>query len=418
MSKRRVLFMCAQAPWLRNGGALLRNYWMIDALSKHYAVDLVVADEAASITPAFAARVDDYASFPRTEGQRTGFGRLMRAALPGESTLTAGWTNPALREHVANRLGRYPYAAIQTDLPMQAALPRLDGIPIVYNAHNCESALVSRRAATEAPLARLALMLDAIRVRQQERTLINRSALVATCAEEDLRDFERFVSNVRSKSTIVANGVDVAQYAGLRSVPTQPATVLITGSMNWRPNILGLRWFLRQVLPRLRMSLPDVIVRIAGRMEPAMELELQHYPNIEAVPNPPSMEPHLADATVVAAPILASSGTRLRILEAWAAGRPVITTTAGAFGLNCVPGHELLVRDDAAAFANMLVSMLESPVMRASLTEMADARVQEYDWHTIGSVLLSAYERITSEPQRRRIETIKQDDEVMFSARV
>jgi polysaccharide biosynthesis protein PslH len=260
-------------------------------------------------------------------------------------------------------------------------------------------------------------MLDAVRVRQQERALINRAALVATCAEEDLRDFERFIPNVRSKSTIVANGVDVAHYARLRSVPAEPATVLITGSMNWRPNILGLRWFLRAVLPRLRTCVPDVIVRVAGRMEPEMELELQRYPNVEAVPNPAFMEPYLSAATVVAAPILASSGTRLRILEAWAAGRPVITTTAGAFGLNCIPGRELLVRDDATAFANMLASMLESPVMRASLIEMAAARVQEYDWHSIGSILLSAYERIATDPQLRLIETIKQDDEAMLSGR-
>jgi glycosyltransferase involved in cell wall biosynthesis len=417
MSKPRVLFLCGQAPWLRNGGALLRNYWMIDALAKNYAIDLVVADAPGPITPGFAALVDDYASFPRSLSERGGLGRLTRAALPGESTLTAGWTSTALREYVANRLGRYPYAAIQTDLPMRGALPRLDAIPTVYNAHNCESALVSRRAATESPAARMALMFDALRVRRQERSLIDRSALVATCAEEDLRDFERFVPGVRAKATIVANGVDVAHYAALRSAPCDPCTVLITGSMNWRPNVLGLRWFLRHVLPRLRSSVPHVVVRVAGRMDPELEAELQSYPNVDAVPNPPSMDPHLAAATVVAAPIVASSGTRLRILEAWAAGRPVMTTTAGAFGLNHVPGREMLVQDDPAAFTGALVSMLASPALCSSLTEKAAVRVLDYDWRSIGSVLLSAYDRIAFEPERRRVETVKCDDGVVLSGR-
>lgn len=417
MGKPRVLFLCGQAPWLRNGGALLRNYWMIDALAKTYAIDLVVADEPGSIPPAFAALVDDYASFPRSAGERGGFGRLARAALPGESTLTAGWTNAALREYVANRLGRYPYAAIQTDLPMRGALPRLDAIPIVYNAHNCESALVSRRASTEAPPVRIALLVDAMRVRYQERALIDRSSLVAVCAEQDLQDFERFAAGVRAKATIIANGVDVANYADLRSEASEPRTVLITGSMNWRPNILGLRWFLRHALPRLRANVPDVIVRVAGRMEPALESELQRYPNVEAVPNPISMEPHLAAATVVAVPIVASSGTRLRILEAWAAGRPVMTTTAGAFGLNCLAGRELMIRDEPGAFADQLSSMLVSSALRSSLAAAGAVRVEEYDWRSIGSALLSAYERIASEPQMRRIETVSGDDGVALFER-
>ncbi len=417
MAKPRVLFLCGQAPWLRNGGALLRNYWMIDALSKRYAVDLVVADEPGAIPADFAAIVDDYASFPRGTNSRGGFGRLARAVLPGESTLTAGWASPALREYVANRLGRFPYVAIQTDLPMRAALPRLDAIPIVYNAHNCESALLSRRALTESPAARVALMFDAMRVRSQERALIDRAALVATCAEGDLADFERFAPGVRSKAAIVANGVDIAHYAPLRSVQPDPCTVLITGSMDWRPNVLGLRWFLRTGLPRLRAIIPFVVVRVAGRMSPALEAELQRYPNVEAVANPASMDEHLAAATVVAAPIVASSGTRLRILEAWAAGRPVLTTTAGAFGLKCSPGVELMVRDEPLNFADALAGLLSSEGARYTLVSAANRRVTEYDWRSIGSELLAAYRSIAIEPVLRRVETVSEDDVAVASAR-
>jgi glycosyltransferase involved in cell wall biosynthesis len=391
---------------LRNGGALLRNYWMIDALSRAYAVDLVVADEPGPIPPGFAALVDDYASFPRAAGERGGFGRLIRAAMPRESSLTAGWTNLALREYVANRLGRHPYAAIQVDLPMQGALPRRDAIPIVYNAHNCESALLARRAATEPPHARAALIFDERRVRRQERALAERAALVAACAHQDLHDFERFVPGVRAKTAIVPNGVDVRSYEPIRSVPSEPQTVLISGSMDWRPNVVGLRWFLRGVLPRLRARVPDVVVRVAGRMNADLVAELQRYPNVEAVPNPPSMEPHLAAATAVAAPIVASSGTRLRILEAWAAGRAVMTTAAGAFGLDCTPGRELMIRDEPAAFADGLASMLVSPGLRAALVETAAARVEAYDWQAVGTALLAAYERVALEPPARRVPTV------------
>ena len=414
MNKRRVMVLCAQAPWPRNGGALLRNYWLIDALRKVYTVDLVVADETTSIPASFAALVDDYACFPRQGADRGGVKRLLRAALPGESSLTAGWTNAALREYVADRLGRYPYAAIQTDLPMQAALPRRDTIPIVYNAHNCESALLRRRAKTEAPHIAAAMLLDASRVRRLERSLIARASLVAACAEEDVLDFERFAPGVRAKAAIIPNGVDIDHYRAVGNAVPEPCTVLISGSMDWRPNILGLRWFLRSVLPQLRTALPHVVVRVAGRMSSALAAELRTIANVEAVPNPPSMDPHLGDATVVVAPIIASSGTRLRILEAWAAERPVLTTSAGAFGLTCTSGVELIVRDEAEPFCASLVRLLQTQGIRQSLVAAAAKNVKMYDWWRIGVDLRIAYEAMTREPGLGMVPTIR--EEITLSA--
>jgi glycosyltransferase involved in cell wall biosynthesis len=394
VSKERVLYLCGHAPWQRNGGAMLRNYWMIDALTKKYAVDLVVAGEPGPIPSDFAALVDDYACFPRSAAGRSGLRRIARAATPGESTLTAGWTNTALREYVAERLGRHAYAAIHLDLPMIGALPRRNAIPIVYNAHNCESALLSRRAGTErAPLAAL-LALEALRVRGQERDLIERASLVAVCSENDLADLERFAPGVRAKAAIVTS---------------EPLTVLITGSMDWRPNVLGLRWFLRNGVAQLSARVPNVTVRIAGRMDRALVAEVEGFANVEAVPNPESMEPHLMAATVVAAPIVASSGTRLRILEAWAAGRPVVTTTAGAFGLDAKPGRDLLVCDEPLGFADAIVTLLEAPQKRAELVANAGALVKRYDWPGIATELLGAYERLGLESPQRRVPVLSEE---------
>ena len=393
MKKPRVLFICGSAPWPRNGGAMLRNYYMIAALSRAYCVDVVVADQPDEAVPAaFASMVDDYAAFPRTANARGGFGRIARLAGRHQSTLTAGWTSPALRDYVAERLGRYPYAAIQVDLPMYDALPRRNAIPIVYNAHNCEAALQMRRAAVEKPHIAAALTLDAVRVRQLEKTLVERATFVAACSLSDVVDFERFVPAIREKVAVIPNGVDVGMYASVRQLPADPDTVLITGSMDWRPNRLGLRWFLRKALPRLRERHPTVRVRIAGRMQADLVAELTTYAGVEVIPNPPSMTSVLAAASVVAAPIIASSGTRLRILEAWAAGRPVVTTTAGAFGLDCETGRDLMVRDDPEKFADALVTLLRAGSIRRMLAENAQVRVQKYDWHAIGTKLVKAYQ--------------------------
>ncbi len=414
--KPRILYLCGQSPWQRNGGALLRNYWMIDALSRQYTVDLVVADEpAVGIPPSFAALIDSYASFPREQHQRSGIRRMMLAASPGESLLTAGWTNAAMRAHVADRLGRFPYVAIQTDLPMIRTLPRRDAIPLVYNAHNCESALLERRVPFESPHVAALLAVDALRVRRIERNLVARAALVTACADSDILDFERFAPSVRTSAVVIPNGVDVHRYRDVGKAQPDRATVLITGSMDWRPNIMGLRWFLDSVLPLLRRRVPQVAIRVAGRMQPALVAELAHHANVEAVPNPADMTAVLASATVVAAPILASSGTRLRILEAWAAQRPVVTTAAGAFGLKCEPGKQIAIHDSPAEFATGLAALLESQTLRARLVASAAEAVLEYDWRLIGAQLLTAYERLSDQPAAvQRVATVR--EEVAFSA--
>jgi glycosyltransferase involved in cell wall biosynthesis len=410
VTKPRLLYLCGQSPWLCNGGSLLRNYWMIRALSSRFAIDLVTSSEPEEPMPgSFAALLDQYACFPREPRTSSGFGRIAQAARRGESSLTAGWVTPAMRDYVADRLGRYPYAAIQADLPMQAALPHRDTIPIVYNAHNCESELLRRRAANEPPHLALPIAIDAVRVRRIEGALVARSRLVAACAELDIRDFEQFCPNVRAKAAVVPNGVNVEGYAAVRDAKPDPDTILITGSMDWRPNLLGLHWFLRESLPHLRGCAPNLKIRIAGRMHPSLVRDLEKYANVEAVPNPASMEKHLAEASVIAAPIVASSGTRLRILEAWAAGRPVVTTRPGASGLEYEEGRELIVRDNAKEFAEAIARVASVRPLADWLVENALARIGRYDWGTIGEGLLESYERVVSAPPQRRVPTVSEE---------
>lgn len=397
MEKARVLYLCGQSPWLCNSGALIRNYWMISALSRRFIVDLVTAEEPDGEMPAaFRSLVDAYACFPRR----------------ADATSIAGRTSPALRDFVAERLGRFPYAAIQVDLPMHAALPRRDAIPIVYNAHRCEYELVNRRARVEPPHLGVPLALDALRIRWIEGSLIARATLVAACSESDVRDFERFWPAVREKAAIVPNGIDVEWYAPLRECRPDPRTVLVSGNMEHRANIIGLRWFLREVLPKLRQAVPGVRVRVAGRMRPPLARELAGHAGVEAVPNPPSMVEHLTAAAVVAAPIVAGGGTCLRILEAWAASRPVVTTVAGACGLRYEDGVELFARDNPLRFAYAISRLLADPLAAGEMAAAARARVAEYDWRSTADELLAGYDRVV-EPPRRSIRTVS--EEVAFS---
>jgi glycosyltransferase involved in cell wall biosynthesis len=390
-TSERVLVLVRLAPWTERGGARIRNHWMIQGLASRYRVDLVLAAEADDAPPAYHAMLESIAGFPRVTGARGWAERIADAVLTRRPLYSAGIVSGALKEHVAKMLRETPYAAIQADLNMEAAIPPMTPVPIVYNAHNCETALQRRHAAGESRLLATALRLDAGRLARLESSFIERARLITACSLDDIEDLERLAPGARRKSALIPNGVDLSRHASIAADASAEGALLITGSMDWRPNQQGLLWFLTEVLPLLRARLPHAIVRVAGRMSPVFAAKIDAYQGVTAVPNPLEMREELTRARVVLAPITASSGTRLRILEAWAAGRPVVTTTYGALGLEYTEGVELLARDEPAAFVEGIASLLESVERWSALREAALSRVQQYDWRPICERLLETY---------------------------
>jgi glycosyltransferase involved in cell wall biosynthesis len=387
LPRRRILFLCLEAPWRLNAGALIRNYWMVRGLARRYDVDLVIAEKTQESVPAdFARSCASITAFDAPTGFRARVARGLESLLPHESYFTAGRVPHALRLHVAAAVMRTDYAAIHIDdLPIQSALPADHCPPIVYASHNCEFALFHRRAQLERGPLRALSLFDAGRVRRIETALVRSAVLVTACSSDDVHDLETYCGLESSRAAVIPNGVDVARYEPVVSRSPEPNAVLISGSMDWRPNQQGLRWFLNDVLPQLaRIAQPgEINVRVAGRMTAQLQQELAAYPGVVAVPNPIDMRDELARARIVVAPILASSGTRLRILEAWASGRPVVTTPAGAFGLEYTDGDEIVCATDPQQFAASIVRVLRDAGLWQRIRDRAALRVKQYDWTRI-----------------------------------
>lgn len=360
---------------------------MVRGLARTYDVDVVVAEEPREPAPPdFASVCASITTFAAPSGITARIGRASESLLPHESYFTAGRVPGALRRHVADVVSRIRYAAIHIDdLPIRSAIPARHCPPIVYASHNCEYALFHRRAELERGPLRPLQLVDAERVRRIESDLVRRSVLVTACSIDDVHDLETYCGLDAARAAVVPNGVDVASYKAVVSRPSERGGILISGSMDWRPNQQGLRWFLTDVLPLLaRQANPDEFtVRIAGRMTTELQQELAAYPGVIAVPNPKDMRDELARGRIVVAPILASSGTRLRILEAWAAGRPVVTTPAGAFGLEYRDGDEVVCATEPPDFATAILRVLRGDDLWQHVRDRALERVEQYDWNRI-----------------------------------
>jgi glycosyltransferase involved in cell wall biosynthesis len=391
----RLLYLCPENPWRLDAGGPIRNYWFVRAFAERFDVDLVTARATDDVLPAdFAGACAEIHGIPAPDRAA----RVLRALRPGGTLYTTGNVSAAMRAQVERMLRERRYDAISLDLAMIEALPASCNVPLIYNAHNCETALLRRRAARESTLLRrAATAVDARRLAPIERRLLERSVLVAACSNADIEDLALLAPAARAKSVVVPNGVDCARYASVATSRADGKTILVTGSFDWQPNRIGLRWFLREVVPVLaRRSAPgELRIRVAGRMDPSLAAEIGAVPLTTASPNVPDMRDELAGAAIVAAPILASSGTRLRILEAWAAGRPVVTTPEGAFGLedSSDAGPSMLVRSGAEPFADALLGLVRSTLQREELRRGGLAQAARYDWRRISGALLEAVDR-------------------------
>jgi glycosyltransferase involved in cell wall biosynthesis len=166
--------------------------------------------------------------------------------------------------------------------------------------------------------------------------------------------------------------------------PTGPPRLVFTATLNHPPNRDGIRWFADQVWPLVRRQLPDAQLDVVGRDAPRSVRMLARRDGISVIGSVPEMAPYFARAHAVVVPILTGAGSRVKIVEAMAAGRAVVSTSLGWEGLpHLEPDRHLLVADDPGAFSQATVRLLREPSLRRRLAGEARATAERhYDWRS------------------------------------
>jgi polysaccharide biosynthesis protein PslH len=307
------------------------------------------------------------------------------------------YRSAALRRRLDDVLRQRPYDLIVCDFLFPAVnLPRRLPCPAVIFTHNVESEIWRRHAETKTGgLSRRLYSMQYRRMLRYEERALRRFDGVLAVSTADSDTFARIYPDaIRQPVHVVPTGVDTDYFT---ASPSEPGAreLVFTGSMDWLPNEDAMLFFCRDVLPLVRKAEPGVTLSIVGRAPTPAVTRLGGQPGVRVTGRVDDVRPYMRDAAVYIVPLRIGGGTRLKIFEAMAMGKAVVSTTIGAEGLPVTSGEHVMMADSPETFARDVVRLLRDVDRRRRLEAAARALVIErYDWSAVAGALEEALMRI------------------------
>jgi len=410
-SKMRVLHFAPRVCWPLNTGAKLRNYHLARVLAQRAQVTLLAfgneGGDNALPPESLENFYDQIVAVKRAPGYTPS--KILRGALGRTPLPLLNYTTDAMRQALGNTLNEHAFDIVQVEsihlMAYLSAIRAAHSRPLVIcDWHNIESELMQRYSERERNFLRQKY---ARRTARQLSVLEQRAShdFDAHVTVSD-RDRQRLLQlNPAAKAFVIENGVDGAQYSDEQIEKaytawhshnaSQSPRMLFVGSMDYHANIGGVVDFAREVWPGLHDSRPELVFTIVGR-DPATEvLELRSIAGIEVTGTVDDVRPYYREAIAAIVPLKVGGGSRLKILEAMAAGVPVISTTLGAEGLDVQNGENILLADTNQELAETIITLVESDAQRKQLRSGGRALVSaRYEWSGLGSALFETYSQL------------------------
>jgi len=300
------------------------------------------------------------------------------------------------RRRLEALLARERFDLIVCDFLFPAVnLPKRLPCPAVMFTHNVESEIWRRHAETKTGvLGRLLYGAQYRRMLRYERRELARFDGILAVSDADRDTFTRLYPGAISQPVhVVPTGVDTDYFEPASSDP-QSRAMVFTGSMDWLPNEDAMLYFCREVLPAIRAEIADASLPIVGRTPTPAVKKLAEEHGVTVTGRVDDVRPYMKEAAVYIVPLRIGGGTRLKIFEAMAMGKAVVSTTVGAEGLPVTDGEHVRLADEPAAFARAVVHLMRDLDERRRIEAAARALVvARYDWSAVAGELESALQR-------------------------
>jgi polysaccharide biosynthesis protein PslH len=389
-----VLVLSARLPFPPRWGFATRVYHLTRQLAARHQVTLVTyagsadAENVERLRQEFGVETVTR-DHPTRLAKRANQLRSLASRVPYDSRATYSKEMQRVLDGVA--------AARRVDVvQLESTLLSLYRLPpealVIVDEHNVDYEYYERMRENErSPLRRAYYRLEELRFQRFEQRCWRD---VDGCVMTSEREAEIVRAAAPETPAIgVPNGVDI-DYFRPSDEPLEPRTIVFNGTLDYRPNLDGAEFLVRQVLPRLRERYPDVRVVLVGRGSQS-DLDSFRGLGVEVTGEVPDVRPYLARAAVVTVPIRTGSGTRLKVVEGLAMGRGMVSTTLGCEGVDVRDGEHLLIADSSEDFAAGVMRLFEEPQLAAELGRAGrEKMVREYSWAYAGELLESFYQHV------------------------
>jgi sugar transferase (PEP-CTERM/EpsH1 system associated) len=299
------------------------------------------------------------------------------------------------RRRVKELLATDSFDLVVSDfLPPIVNLPTVLPCPAVLFTHNVEAEIWRRHAETATGLRRHLYAAQHRRMLRFEGRALRRFDGLLAVSEADRETFARLYPGIDLDAIhVVRTGVDTEFFTPAAS-PRDSLELVFTGSMDWLPNEDGMLWFCAEVLPLIRRDAPDVTLSIVGRAPTPAVKRLAEEHGVTVTGRVDDVRPYMRKAAVFIVPLRIGGGTRLKIFEAMAMAKAVVSTTVGAEGLPVTHDRDILLADDAGSFARAVLRLLGDHEDRQRLESAARTLVAQYfDWSAVARDLDQALVR-------------------------
>jgi glycosyltransferase involved in cell wall biosynthesis len=336
--------------------------------------------------------------------------RLIAVELPGTITINTGKSESAIGQttnYVRRLMSKVPYAVTKfTSTEVRDLIVRLDAerrfdvavcdflsaslnfdpsltMPALLFQHNVESALWHRQAKHESNLIkRAAFKLEAKKMSSYECATVRRFQHIIAVSDHDRELMSKMTD--RKQISVVPTGVDLKEYSAVAEVQKEPCgqQVLFLGSMDWEANIDGVDYFCSNIWTEVKKAVPAAKFCVVGR-NPHARVKRWSSDSVEITGRVESVLPYLRSASVFVVPLRVGGGTRLKIYEAMAAGKAVVSTSVGAEGLDIHHGEDIFLADSDKEFSAAIVALLRDADLRSRMGKAAAKLAAQYDWAII-----------------------------------
>jgi len=394
----RILVVTTKSPYPLYEGRALRTYNLLKQIAKKHEVYLLSfvqsEEEVQGIEQmrAFCARVE---AIPlNLKGQKLHLLFDLLREIPSSSPLhVVKYRSRVMRCRMLKVLEAERIDLVHLDMLHLGEYANLCGErPVVLMEHNVESVLLERRMqTTEQPLEKAYLRYQTRKLRDYEAALCRCVAHVVAVSDLDAKLLRR-LAGVDSVTSI-PNGVDTS-YFGLADCPSRPYELVYVGGMTWFPNYDAMRFFCRDILPRIAEHIPDVSLTIVGKNPDNDGVrEIAKNPRVRLTGLVEDVRPLVAEAAVFIVPLRIGGGTRLKILDALSMGKPLVSTSIGCEGIEVSDGEHLVIADTPDKFAQEVEHMLLQPQFGQRLGLAGRQLVERsYEWDKIAPALDRVYE--------------------------